>query len=178
MLGFVPLSAAPLSEDSITTIVGASAAVSGRALVTAAGVKTVNASGAILGRAVVTASEGAIQGSAAVTGRAVVTALGGYSRTAVASILGRATVTATGGIAKFAAAQIVGVGRFTAIANNAVLASAAITAEADVRCVGGVTRSSAVGSISARAVVAADGMIYGEEWTKVSPMSDTWLRQE
>ena len=178
MLGFLPLSAAAISEDSITTLVTASGAINGRALVTAAGTKTVNASGAILGRAVVTAYEGAIQGSAAVTGRAVVTALGGYSRTAVASILGRATVTAVGGTAKFAAAQIVGVGRFSAIANNAVLASAAVTAEADVRCVGGVTRSSAVGSISAKAVVTAEGMIYGEEWTKVSPVSDTWQRQE
>jgi hypothetical protein len=27
-------------------------------------------------------------------------------------------------------------------------------------------------------VVTADGMIYGEEWTKVSPVSDTWQRQE
>ena len=197
MLGFVPLSAAPLSEDSITTLVTASGAVTGRALVTAVGTRRAVGSASILGRAIVTASEGAIQGSgailcraivtakeatvnasAAVTGRAVVTALGGYSRSAVAAILGRATVTATGGIAKFAAAQIVGVGRFSAIANNAVLASAAITAEADVRCVGGVTRSTATGSISARAVVAADGMIYGEEWTKVSPVGDTWLRQE
>jgi hypothetical protein len=178
MLGFLPLSAAAISEDSITTLVAASGAINGRALVTAAGTKTVSASGAILGRAVVTAAEGAIQGSAAVTGRAVVTALGGYSRSAVAAIVGTATVTAAGGSAKFASAQIVGVGTFTAIANNAVLASAAITAEADVRCVGGVTRSSAVGSMTARAVVTAEGMIYGEEWTKVSPVSDTWQRQE
>jgi|688.fasta_scaffold03436_7 hypothetical protein len=178
MLGFLPLSAAAISEDSITTLVTASGAINGRALVTAAGTKTVSASGAILGRAVVTAAEGAIQGSAAVTGRAVVTALGGYSRSAVAAIVGTATVTATGGIAKFASAQIVGVGTFTAIANNDVFASAAITAEADVRCVGGVRRSTATGSISARAVVVAEGMIYGEEWTKVSPVSDTWQRQE
>jgi hypothetical protein len=27
-------------------------------------------------------------------------------------------------------------------------------------------------------VVTAEGMIYGEEWTKVSPVSDTWQRQE
>ena len=178
MLGFLPLSAAAISEDSITTLVTASGAINGRALVTAAGTKTVNASGAILGRAVVTAYEGAIQGSAAINGRAVVTALGGYSRAAVAAIVGTATVTAAGGTAKFASAQIVGVGRFSAIANNAVLASAGILGKADVRCIGGVRRSTATGSISAKAVVAAEGMIYGEEWTKVSPVSDTWQRQE
>lgn len=178
MLGFLPLSAAPLSQNSITTLVTASGAINGRALVTAVGTKRVSASGAILGRAVVTAYEGAIQGSAAINGRAVVTALGGYSRSAVAAIVGTATVTAAGGTAKFASAQIVGVGRFSAIANNAVLASAGILGKADVRCIGGVRRSTATGSMTARAVVTAEGMIYGEEWTKVSPVSDTWQRQE
>jgi len=178
MLGFSPLSSAAVSEIRITTLVPATGSVTGRAVVTAAGTRQAVASAAILGRAVVTAYEGAIQGSAAVTGRAVVTARGGYLRFATGAILGRATVTAAGGTAKFASAQIIGVGRCSAIANNAVLASGRILGRADVRCIGGVRRSTATGSISARAVVAAEGMIYGEEWTKVSPMSDTWQRQE
>jgi hypothetical protein len=166
MLGFTPLSSAALSEFRITT------------LVPAAGTRQASASAAILGRAIVTAYEGPIQGNASIVGRSIVGANGGFLRTATGSITGVGTVTAIGGVAKFASGAITGRAIFTAIANNAVLASAGILGKADVRAVGGVTRSSAVGSITGRSVVTAKGMIYGEEWIKVSPVGDTWLRQE
>jgi hypothetical protein len=176
MLGFTPLSSAAISELGITTLVSATGSVTGRAVVTAAGTRQANASAAILGRAI--AYEGPIQGNASIVGRSIVGANGGFLRTATGSITGVGTVTAIGGVAKFASGAITGRAIFTAIANNAVLASAGILGKADVRAVGGVTRSSAVGSITGRSVVTAKGMIYGEEWIKVSPVGDTWLRQE
>lgn len=178
MLGFTPLSAAALSEIRITTLVPAAGSVTGRAVVTAAGTRQANASAAILGRAIVTALEGPIQGNASIVGRSIVGANGGFLRTATGSITGVGTATASGGIAVFASGDITGRAIFTAIANNAVLASAEILGKADVRAVGGVTRSSAVGSIIGRSTVTAKGMIYGEEWIKVSPVDDIWLRQE
>jgi hypothetical protein len=178
MLGFSPLSSAAISELGITTLVPATGSVTGRAVVTAAGTRQASASAAILGRAIVTAYEGPIQGNASIIGRATVTANGGYIRVGTAAITGTATVTAIGGAAKFASGAITGRAIFTAIANNAVLASASVLGKADVRATGGVTRSSAVGLITGRSVVTAKGMIYGEEWVKVSPVGDTWLRQE
>lgn len=178
MLGFSPLSSAAVSELRITTLVPATGSVTGRAVVTAAGTRQAVASAAILGRAIVTAYEGPIQGNASIIGRATVTANGGYIRVGTAAVTGTATVTAAGGAAKFASGAIAGRAIFTAIANNAVLASCQILGKADVRATGGVTRSSAVGSITGRSVVTAKGMIYGEEWIKVSPVSDTWQRQE
>ena len=178
MLGFSPLSSAALSELRITTLVPATGSVTGRAVVTAAGTRQASASAAIIGRAIVTAYEGPIQGNASIVGRSIVGANAGFLRTATGSITGRATVSAIGGTASFGSAFITGLASVSAIANNAVLASAAILGKADVRASGGVTRSSAAGSITGRSVVTAKGMIYGEEWIKVSPVGDTWLRQE
>jgi hypothetical protein len=139
MLGILPLSSAPLSESNIASLVVASAAINGNAVVT---------SGSTVYK----------YGSGSINGLATVTANGGYGVLASASILGRSLVTAA--------------------ANNDVSASASVTAKAEVVAFGGIQRLSGTISVLGRAVVTTKGMIYGEEWTKVSPVGDTWLRQE
>lgn len=178
MLGFYPLSSAGLSELRITTLVPATGSVTARSIVTAIGNRQIVASAAILGRAFVTALEGPIQGNASILGRAFVSANGVRIRIGTASITGAATVTAIGSTVKLASGSIFGRAIFTAVANNAVLASAEMLGKADVRATAGVQRASAAGSITGRSVMTAKGMIYGEEWIKVSPVGDTWLRQE
>jgi hypothetical protein len=178
MLGFVPLSATALSSISSTEFVYGTANVNAVATVTAAGKIQASANAAILGRAVVTALEGPTTGSASITGRAVVGANGGFLRTASGFINVTATVTAIGENSRFGTASIVGTAIVSAVANNDVLAFASVIGKADVRAAGGVTRASAVGSITGRSIVTAKGMIYGDEWVKVSPVGDTWLRQE
>lgn len=178
MLGFVPLSATALSSISSTEFVYGTANVNAVATVTAAGKIQASANAAILGRAVVTALEGPTTGSASITGRAVVGANGGFLQTASGSINVTATVTAIGANARFGSASITSVAIVTARAINDVIASASFFSKADVRAAGSVTRSSAVGSITGRSIVTAKGMIYGDEWVKVSPVGDTWLRQE
>ena len=177
MLGFVPLSATALSSLA-TDAVSSSASVRAIAVVSAAAGRITNGNASILGRAVVTALEGPTTGSASITGRAVVGANGGFLRTASGSINVTATVTAIGANARFGSASITSVAIVTARAKNDVIASASFFSKADVRAAGGVTRASAVGSITGRSIVTAKGMIYGDEWVKVSPVGDTWLRQE
>lgn len=177
MFGILPLSAAPLSTDNYISFVAADAAINGAANVSCTGTLNLFASAEILGKALVTASEGAIQGEAAILGRAVVSANGGYSLEGAAAILAAANLNVTGGIIFNNAAAITGTATFTAIANNAVLASGSIFVFCEMSVNGGVITQGAA-SITSNAKASVTGMIYGEEWTKLTPASDTWLLQE
>ena len=177
MLGFIPLSAAALSDNSLSTIVPANASVLATSVVTVSGTRQANGSAAVLGKAIVTAYEGAIQGNAAITGRSVVTALGGYSREAVAAILGSAVVTADGAKLVLGDASIVCVSTVSAAASNVVLGAGQFNVTTIVVANGGLD-ARGTASITGKAIVTTKGMIYGEEWTKQIPTGDTWLKQE
>lgn len=177
MLGMLPLSAAPLSANDYIAYVAADAAINGTANANCSGTLNLFASADVTGIALVTALEGPIQGEASVLGKAVVSANGGYSLAGAAAILAAANLDATGGIIFDSSAVVIGTATFTAIANNAVLASASVTANCEMSVNGGIiTQNSA--SITSSAVASATGMIYGEEWIKLTPTGNIWLPQE
>lgn len=156
MLGFTPLSAAPISST---------------------GERIVEASAAILGRAIVTATSGAVEGSAAITGRATVSALAYRIVDANASITCAATVVADGGFIIEGTAAITS--SATVAADGFVDAEQPIeiTSKATVSCVAVVNHFTASSSMRSAANVSAIGYIFGEEWTKQAAGSDIWLKQ-
>ena len=155
MLGFTPLSAAPISST---------------------GERIVEASAAILGRAIVTAIGGAVEASASITGRATVTAIGYRITEANAAITGAATVVADGGFLIDGAAAITSSATVTAEGDVLVEPPVVITSKATVSCAAVVSHFTAA-SMRSAANVSTIGYIFGEEWTKQVAGSVIWLKQ-
>lgn len=155
MLAFTPLSSAPISSF---------------------GDRIVEATAAIVGRATVTSSAGEILGSASILGSANLVANAIRNRTATASVTSPATVTALGYRMLPANAVITSSGT---IAAYAVVNKQEINdffSRALVSCTAKVSQF-ATCSIASNADVSAIGYIIGEEWVKVQPESDIWLKQ-
>lgn len=155
MLGFTPLSSSPLSSTGGLILEG---------------------SAAILGRAIVTANAGAVEGSASIVARAIVTARSGITIDNTASITGYGSCVAAGNIIKTAIADITSSATVTADALVKQEEPVLINGKATVIVAGKVSQF-AIAQIKSSAKTRVIGYIVGEEWTKQVAGSDIWLKQ-